>query len=180
MEAGDLIIKKAKIKNLKLVCEYTEPGREARNQVSKDCGTLVHDDMLAAFKLLDIHLGLLCEQLEMGVLLDDDMAEELDIANHHRMEYHHEQMLRKIVCTGFSIGGEDEHEGITLIGLRTLSNGKKLNLISPFQKWQDDFEPYDHSYMLSKAIQKCNEEIGLYLLEGKCAPNPQLELEFKD
>jgi len=175
----DLTIVKAKIKNGKLVCEFTEPGKEGRNNVSKDCGTLVHPDMTEAFKLLNIHLGLLCEQLRVGHLLNPEDEEELDLSSHYFLEFEDQEMLKKITCTGYSIGGEAEHEGITLIGLRELSNEKKLNLISPFQKWEDDFNPYGHSYMLSKAIAKCNEEVCLYLLEGKCAPNPQLELDFK-
>ncbi len=177
----EIYVEKAKIKDGVLHAEFTEPGRDGRNKVGKECKTEVHQDMKDAFALLNIHVALLSEQIKLGMERDEyrDTWEQIDVRKRYYMlDDSSEDILNSITCTGYTLGGSDEHEGVTLIGSRKLKNEKRLNLITPFQKFQDDFTPYDHSWELEQVIKKCNEEVRLYLIEGKCAPIPEPPPEF--
>lgn len=146
-ELPTITIKKAKIKNDVLEVEYTEEINGNSNTVKKECEALVHDDLKSAFVALDEHLVALCEQ------------------------------NAECTCTGFSIGGHDEHEGVTLIGRRELANNRILNLVSPFTKFNDEFAPYSGSSDMENAIALCKEEIQKYLFEGKIkSETKQIEL----
>lgn len=146
-ESPTITIKKAKIKNEVLEVEYTEEINGNSNTVKKECEALVHDDLKNAFVALDEHLVALCEQ------------------------------DAECTCTGFSIGGHDEHEGITLIGRRELANNRILNLVSPFTKFNDEFAPYSGSGEMEDAIGLCKEEIHKYLFDGKIkSETKQIEL----
>lgn len=109
-----------------------------------------------------MHVAILCEQVSDRALFDPTEVEA--------------KLLTKITCTGFSIGGNDEHEGVTLIGRREMKNNRILNLVAPFTKWEDENAEYKHSWELQRAINACVLEVELYLFEDKYAPDPQGEL----
>jgi hypothetical protein len=163
-------IKKAKIKEEKLICEYTESREGGVDKISKECGETVHQDMVDAFRKLDVHVAIICEQ----VVEQDDFVSEDD-----RFSDADKKISTAIWCTGYSIGGEDEHEGVTLIGRRDLTSGKALNLVAPFTKWDDEHNQYTYGYELKNLISACNREVKAYLFEGKYAPDPQMELDLK-
>ncbi len=146
-----ITIKKAKIKNEVLEVEYTEEMADGTNTVKKECTALVHNDLKNSFLKLDEHLSTLCEQYSDAVS-----------------------------CNGFSIGGHDEYEGVTLIGRRELANKRVLNLVSPFQKWEDEFAPYKSISDLKAIIEGCKQEVEKYLFEGKHKPDAQQELPFPE
>src|SRR4051812_41190153 len=74
---------------------------------AKKCRRIAHPDLVAAFDALTPHLPLLCE-----VLGEDKLLEADDVK------------LESFTVTGFTIGGEGEHEGVTLIGRKKLKSGK--------------------------------------------------------
>ena len=176
-------IKKAKIRNSQLICSYEETSdQDSYDKIDRENNGAIHPDLQRAFDRLTIHVALIAEQItdvlwtRSNSLLTDD--ETLDIANYLTIPEDDKLFLKNFTCSGYSIGGYDEHEGVTLIGYRTLNSGKTLNLICPFTKWEDDHNPYDYAYELEQLIRKANDEVIAYLTEGKRAPDPQMEIQF--
>jgi hypothetical protein len=168
-------IKKAKLNSL----SYMEVEYENRIVTNEDekftieaiekCTWPPHNDLLASLDMLKPHLAVLCEQV-------DNMTE---IETYQGAFETPHPILAKLKVTGFTIGGSDEHEGVTLIGRRMLANNRVLNLVSPFTKWDDVHNGYANAYELAAIIQDLQEEVRLYL-EGKKAPAVQLSLEFEN
>ncbi len=154
-------IKKAKITNQSTLevtlIEYAE--NDVTNEVVKKCGNLVHEDMRLAFKALSGHMAMLCDLKEsVGLDLSDP---------------EHAATLDKIYVTSFSVGGNDDNEGVCLVGGKKLASGKVLNLVAPFQKYED--EEYKLSYALEEDVNLCIKEVEAYLYDNKCAVR-QLDL----
>lgn len=144
----------------------TEDGEEVNtctNDVAKKCRQEVHADLIAAFDALTPHLPLMCELADTMIFKPTD------------------ELLQPIITsysvTGFSIGGNDEHEGVTLIGRKTLGTKKVLNLVAPFTKWEEEhIENYRYAHELKAAIFHACDEVLEYVVNGKVAPAKQLEL----
>jgi hypothetical protein len=121
-------IKKAKLKDsLFLEVEYSERTEEGGRNVKEDRTAPVHDDLKKLYRRLTIHLGLLCQQVyEMHggdnsfradynpertlILLDPELQYEFTEEDWN--------ILDLMTCTGFTIGGSGDSEGVTLIGRR--------------------------------------------------------------
>jgi hypothetical protein len=79
--------------------------------------------------------------------------------------------------TGISIGGDGEHEGVTIIAKRQLRNKRILNIITPFVKFQDEVAPYDYEAELSAHVSDIVYEIEAYIA-GKHGAGAQLKMNF--
>lgn len=154
-------IQKAKLVNGCLEVEYTETQHESGNKVSDTIklsgGHKVHADLLATFDALTPHLMTLCEWCEFR-----------DVEEH--------QDKHRFSVTGFSIGGSDEHEGVTLIGRKNLKSKKVLNLVTPFVKFDDETTDYDYAHELWGQVSAACREVEAYL-DGKHEPTKQMTLE---
>jgi hypothetical protein len=155
-------IQKFKITNTdqaEVVYEEIFEGEDAgKDKVTKECSNRVHPDLIAAFKELDIHLATLTEQGEFTEF--EDAPEKLEIFR----------------TTQLSIGGEGEHEGVTLTGQRTLKENGVLNLNARFTKFnQEHCHHYSYAETLNMSVQNALRECDEYL-NGKSAPSPQLSL----
>lgn len=133
------------------------------NIVTVEGKNIVHSDLKAAFGQLVGHMAILCELREAK---EDSMPDEL-------------KDLNTVEVTGYSIGGTDEDEGVTLIGKRFLKSKKVLNLIAPFTKFNNENEEYPHDFELLSAIEACNYEAEQYLTAKKWAIVQQ-ELPFDE
>jgi hypothetical protein len=166
-------IKKAKLNSVGyLEVEFEQKVVSEDNETftfesAQKCTWSPHNDLLVKLDALKPHLAVLCEQEEMLSI----------IAWENGMNQPH-PILSKLKVTGFTIGGSDEHEGVTLIGRRMLANNRVLNLVSPFCKWEDEHNGYEHSYELAAIISSLQHEVSEYL-NGKKAPAAQLSLEFE-
>lgn len=156
-------IKKASLKNGTLEMEYDqiindpELGPVIKTFKLKG-GNLPHEDLNKALQVLAFHAVMIAEQLP---------------PNTKNPQEH--ELLKGITVTGFSIGGSDEHEGVTLIAQRALKSGQVLNFIAPFTKWESDYKYVaDLEPEMQVVLQECNN-----YLNGKYAPSPQLELELE-
>lgn len=172
-ETIDLKIKKASLKDKDgLILDYdqiieNEDG-PVINAINIKGGHKPHQDLLQAFKTLHVHLALICEQVSAnnGVVAINPKKDKGTTLSSLRTN------VDAYTVTGFSIGGSDENEGVTLIGSRTLSDDAILNLTSPFKKWESEYRFKDDLEVdMGIAIQEC-----LNYINGKFAPNPQLEL----
>lgn len=162
------IIKKAKLKSRSLEVELDEKIQieesTITNEVIKKCVSLAHDDLLAALDNLKKHMVKICD-FKKSELITTQTIEEFD-----------GDLLPDYTITGFSIGGNEDSEGVTLIGNRKFDNGKVLNIVTPFTKY--DADEYEFALELAADIQRCVYEVEEYL-NGKCAAK-QLEIPFDD
>jgi len=147
-------IRKAKIKDeLFLEVEYTEDlAGHSKKDTKLSCTVPIHNDLKETFSKFPKHLAMLCDEIEIG---DEDKVYEVK---------------------GFSIGGNDENEGVTLSGSKENQYGL-VNLNTPFQKWEKS--EYHGINDLSQEIEAAIYEINQYLFNGKKAPDQQLSL-FED
>lgn len=156
-------IKKARIKEeLFLEVEFTEelPGH-SKKDTKLSCTIPVHDDLKRAFLKMNKHLALLCDDVECKVDLED----------------WDEELLGRYVVKGFSIGGTDENEGVSISGSKEAANGL-VNLNTPFQKYEAS--EYHFISELGADIAACVYEVHQYLFEGKRAPEKQLAFDFQE
>lgn len=156
-------ITKVKIeKGISAVINYDEVNTTSENpgtnKMTCEGSSGIHEDFRNSMKALAIHLGLISEQVRGKI-------EKINPAD--------QTILDHITVTGFSIGGSDDNEGVTVFGQRKLKSGKVLNLVAPFQKYED--ENYDGASDLASDIHAACEEAKQYL-DGKCAPKAQLEI----
>ena len=135
-------ILKAKVtKDNTLTASY----RDENGTTTVEGKNLVTNDLKDAFNSLTAHLAFLCEQKEAdGKECLEDLPKDID---------------KKLEVTGYTIGGEDESRGVTLIRKRFLKSNKVLNLNSPFTKFDDENEPYQFGFELEQAIQACEYEV---------------------
>ena len=159
-------ILKASVKNDRLEVTFKEEFTEANysNEVSKKCSQIVHADLKAAFERLKMHMVVICEQPEAG-LVDFETIHQFDI-----------DQLDNYIVTGYTIGGNDESAGVTIIGQKLLKSGQVLNLIVPFTKFEDT-ENYAFAGELYADVQACNWEVTEYLFGEKWGIK-QLEFDF--
>ncbi len=148
----------------KLNVQWTVEIPNGVDTTTKKCSAPVHDDMRNAFAKLRDHLGLLCFQ----PISEKNPAHKEDKAQ--------PALICPISVTGFKISGNEETEGVTIFGSRTLPNAKEIDLQSPVQKWYGDIFEYEKSDELAEIIQECVGEVELYLFEGKHQPDNQLSL----
>ena len=162
-----LEIKKIKLKSdFCLELEYSESitkllGEEKQTVTSDITATYrypVHEDLKKSLEALVPFVAHICEQIEH---LTDEPS-----------------FLKSVTVTGISLGGSDEHSGVTIVAQRKLKNGKVLNLISPFTKFDPENSDYNHCVDLDNHCQIVVDEVNLYL-GGKHAPDPQLELALE-
>lgn len=155
-------ILKAKVtKDNTLTASY----RDENGTTTVEGKNLVTNDLRNAFNVLVAHLAFLCEQKEAdGKELLEDLPKDID---------------KKLEVTGYTIGGEDESRGVTLIGKRFLKSNKVLNLNSPFTKFDDENEPYQFAFELEQSIQACEYEVNEYLFNKKWKVVQQ-ELPFEE
>lgn len=157
-------ITKAKIKDDLLQVSYEEIHPDGVvDLVEKKCDHLVHGDLRSAFDALRPHLAKLCDLREGDVIKKN-------------IENLHEEAFTHIKISSFTISGEGEEAGITISGSKRFGN-KVINLNTPFQKWEDEYEPYQFADELSQAVERCIYEVEQYLFHGKHAVK-QLEMEF--
>lgn len=120
--------------------EVTVNGMPVTNEVVKKCEYLAHQDLLDALAKLAPHMVNICELMTP--------SEEL-------------------IVTGFTVSETSESAGVTIVASKTLTNGKVLNLVSPFTDFFS--EDYSMSEELQIDVNECVHEVQLYINEGKSA-----------
>lgn len=173
MEFTKIEVQKVSLKDERANVEFTadlkgfdEDGKEVESHEALiiKSPNIVHADLKNALAGLKPHLVSICE-----------LAEANDIDDIYRFD---PDQIENYEVTGYSIGGSDENAGVTIIGKKLLQNGKVLNIVVPFTKFEDE-EGYLHCGALSSAIQACDYEIEQYLLKGKWGIK-QAEFEFEE
>ena len=143
-------IVKAKVtKDNTLVTTY----KDETGTITLEGKNLVTNDLLNSFSALIPHVAFLAEQKEA------DGKESLD-----ELPENIESILE---VTGFSIGGDGDSQGVTLIAKRFLKSNKVLNLSTPFTMFASENEQYEFQFELQQAIEQCNFEVNEYIFNKK-------------
>ena len=146
-ETNPVKIKKAKIKEeLFLEVEYSEdlPGH-SKKDTKLSCTVPVHDDLKNAFQNLHKHLALLCDQIKAKV-------KNIETFTH--------EDLGLFSVRGFSIGGNEDNEGVTISGMFEGKYGI-VNLNTPFTKYESVEYPFVSE--LADNVESCLYEVTQYL-----------------
>src|SRR5262249_52810606 len=89
--------------------------------------------------------------------------------------------LDKFTVVGYSIGGKEDDQGITITGYRLTDRGKTFTFNSPFERFeQSDESQYKYMEDLQDVVADIEEEVLQYLKKDKRAPDPQREINFPD
>lgn len=122
---------------------------------------IIHDDLMESFRALAIHIATRCDQGSYTEFEDD--ASKLEI-------FH---------CTSVVIGGEDDHQGVMLLGHRNLREGGDMPLKTPFTKFDRNHSTYSYSETLMEAVDKVRSEASLYIDPAilKIRPSAQTHIE---
>lgn len=123
-------------------------------RIGKD---VIHDDFLNVMRELNIHLATKCKQ---GAFTEYEDKPD---------------MLDEFKTTQVSVGGEEEHRGVTLTGQRELGSNEVLNLNTPFIKFNPIHSTYSYSEILMEITDRLFAEADAYI-NGKIAPSNQLGL----
>jgi hypothetical protein len=164
VSASIITIQKVKVKDQRLACEFTEQRTQdvPPRAFALTCAEQVHPDLSHVLSRLVPHLCLLTEQLTETPDFWPDAAEELPAR------------FEAFAVTGFSIG--KGQGGVTLIGQRTLTGGKVLNLTSPYVSFADETETaYPYAPLLETELGHALTEVEA-ALRGKCTDARQLDL----
>ena len=163
-------IKKIKTDGITVTLEYStvnkvKDAEGKESVVTNDFVAVIrnrpHPDMINALADLRAHVVMMCEMGDFGSL-----------------ETIPENLINTLEVTGISIGGSDEHEGVTIVAKKKLRHNKILNLITPFTKWEDEHMPYRYENDLFSACSLVLEEARQYLVMGKYAPEAQMKMDF--
>lgn len=168
-------IKKAKLTSLSgkgLYLEYTDISDGELLTHTVESTREVHADLFNAFQSLRAHLIMMCE------LKDTLLCENIDLDSIPE-DVAFVMELEKYAVTSITLGGEDEHVGVTITGRKNLRNKRVLNLNTPFTKFHDENNQYVFAMHLARAVDRLVSECDLYI-GGKSAPKAQQEMKFPE
>lgn len=138
-------------------------------EVEKICADLVHPDLKEAFRSLIPHLIVICDQ-KGSTIFNAKNINDLDSIDAWKDGEDYK-------VSSFTIAGEDQNEGITVSGTKKIGS-KKLNLHSPFTKWED--KEYKYIDKLSEALHHVIDEVKEYLTGKFAVVQLEMELETPD
>lgn len=147
------------------------------NKITIDGGHKAHQDLIDTMNRLNIHGAIICEQIKAATKGkgQTNVSPEGSVINIPiKLDADQMKILDSCEVNAFTIGGDDEHAGAVLIMKRRLTNGQTINVTSPFTEFEKD-NGYKYRSKLAEDIEAACQE-GLLYLEGKKAPDPQLDL----
>jgi hypothetical protein len=152
-------------------CNYIyelKTGVTSGDEIKRTGAAVVHNDLPAAFANLDVHLGMICEEIDISEIDFDNLPprDEESIKKLKGKEKELALLIASFHVNQFKIEGTGENEGVILIGTKTLSTGDQLKLETPKVKWSDNYEPMNE---LMSALTTCKNEVEEYS-NGKAAP----------
>lgn len=177
-EKKPIEIKSALIKNV-MFCSYSYeenlPFNVTRSQSCNNANIPIHPDMQQAWKKLNVHLALICEEVKPDEIKDVDNIEEYNDKVHAVGSIEHRLSLFSV--RSWQVQDEYDKEGVVLVGSKRLTTNDLVKLETPKRKWTDNY-PFINE--LRVAIQDCQHEVEEYHLCRKRAPERQTALEFPE
>lgn len=150
-------------------------GLTAGDTISRNGSSIIHEDMTAAFAKLNPHLGVICEELEAGMIQDIDRIAAFDDEVHTEGSLEHR--VSKFKVSLFKLSGSGDNESVVLNGTKMLSTGEFVELKTPSVRWEGEYHFIDD---LRVAIDDLKIEVEKYM-NGKTAPKlVQQEMGFEE
>src|SRR3954468_1654574 len=117
------IIEKAKIvKGETVEVHYIEINDKGdRAKMSKSLKAPMHDDLKQAFKNIAIHLAIMTGYVATKQVKDIETPKE--------------ELTEGFIVTSYSIGGNEEDQGVVISGHKKLPSGKAVILNTPFERF---------------------------------------------
>jgi hypothetical protein len=137
-----------------------DQGERVSIDITETRRYFVHPDLQLALSKLVPHLIAICELNDYYSVIENP---SLQVG---------------FEVSGVSFGGSDEYRGAVIVGKKTLKSERVLNLVSPFCSFESENPFYDHESEFYEHCSELEKEIILYI-QGKHAPNPQLELPLE-
>lgn len=159
------ILKQKKGNGLTLLLESSEGGDGVTsNEVHK---AIIHKDLQDGVDALGLHLAIMTGYISSNVI-EDIAAPDLKLAE-------------KFHVNGYSIGGDDDNQGIVISGYHILRNGLAVILNTPFSRFEVAPESrYVYMDDLMARVTNIEKEISLYLSGEKRGTPAQGEMDFKE
>lgn len=183
MSNSIISIKQATLKgNLFIEVIYDEKlPNNITNTIKRNSTAPVHQDLINAFSELDVHLAIICEEVEITT---DKKLEDIKAGLKEFRETQNEDLFGNKVlekCASFhsnfyKIVGSGSNEGCIIGGNKQLTTGQHVGLMTPYTKYNDEYKFGDQ---LGEVISAIDYEIQQFILHGKQAPAAQQELEFE-
>ena len=156
----------------------TEEGQDPIiNHITLVGGHKAHPDVVEAIKRLTIHGAIICEQIKpakQGKGQTTVSPGGAVVAIPIKLDADQLAILDSCQVYGFTIGGDDEKPGAILSMKRRLANNQMIIINSPFAEF-DKENGYKYRSKLAEDIESACQE-GILYLEGKKAPDPQLDM----
>lgn len=145
----------------------TPQGEVITCNVVKSGGKAVHQDLLDSLKMILPHYLILSENKSIKdfkkvYLQGKDAVTDTSLDN--------------FAVTGVHMKEKSEVRQVVILGRRILASKRVISGVLPMQSLSDSEENYEHTELLTKAVDGFLDEAEKYLA-GKYAPTPQLSLE---
>lgn len=138
--------------------------------INRKGSSIVHSDLIRAFRKLDVHLALICEEIDKSSISDIEHFE-----NMKTVEFE-DGTIEKAVSAFTANSVKTDKSGVTVTGTKELSTGDHVTLQSPKVDWDDDYQFLGELKVVVDEIQFEVEEY----MNGKKAPEyVQQELSFE-
>lgn len=149
------------------------------DKLKRNSGLLVHIDLLNAFKKLNPHLAVICEEINAFDITDIEKIVSSDDEEAYDKLPDDEKKISDIMSqysvTGFTIDSTGENEGVSLVGTKKLSTGEPLKLDAPKKKYNGNYH-FINEFRV--AVDACVFEVSEYM-NGKGAPiMVQTDMDF--
>jgi hypothetical protein len=162
-----MIIEKAKIvKGETVEIHYVEINDKGdRLKASKSLKAPMHDDLKQAFKNLAIHLAIMTGYVSSKQVKDIETPKE--------------ELTEKFFVTSYSIGGNDEDQGVVISGHHKLNNGKAVILNIPFERFNVKEESrYVFMDDLQERLDRVEIELKAFFDGSKRGQEQQQKMDF--
>ncbi|OLY92477.1 hypothetical protein SAMN05444008_102407 [Cnuella takakiae] len=171
MKAKAIEVRGATLKDL--FCNYSYNHKLAPgtvNTVSTKSQVPVHDDLKAAFRKLDAHLAVICEEIPADAIsnMDDLLPYDEDVHATGSIEH----KVSMFTVNSFRLEGDSDNQSVILVGEKQLTTGDFVKLETP-KTHLDSSYPFAHE--LNIALIDLVGEVEEYM-QGKQAPPVQQEL----
>lgn len=172
-------------------CNYSYDllkGKTKGDSVSRKGSNIFHDDLKRAFWKLNVHLALICEEIDIAevddvevlesILFEDTKDEEGKTIEKEAFDKGSiEDQVTHFKVSSFTISGSGENESIVLVGTKTLSTGDHVGLKSPKTSWDGEYMFINE---LRAVVDDLKKEVEEYS-NGKAAPKlVQQEMTFDE
>lgn len=161
-------------------CNYSYDlckGKTQGDSVNRKGSNIFHEDLKKAFWKLNVHLALICEEIEAKKVDDINELEDIifdDTKDADGKLIEKEEFKKGSIAdqvthfkvSSFTITGTGENESVVLAGTKTLSTGDHVGLKSPKTAWDGEYLFINE---LRAVVDDLKKEVEEYS-NGKAAP----------